>query len=213
MIKVDKVSFAYSKKNVLNDISFEVKPGTCVGIIGANGCGKSTLLSLITGSFKPKSGKITINSDVNLGYVPQENPLLPDLSAYDNLLLWYKGSKKQLNEELRNELVSMLGIDNFLKKPVKKLSGGMKKRVSLAIALINEPTVLIMDEPSAALDLPCKSDMHMYLRKFISLGRSVIITTHDEDELDLCDVLYCIKDTHLVKVDNKLRGDDLVKFL
>ena len=107
----------------------------------------------------------------------------------------------------------MLGIDNFLKKPVKKLSGGMKKRVSLAIALINEPTVLIMDEPSAALDLPCKSDMHMYLRKFISLGRSVIITTHDEDELDLCDVLYCIKDTHLVKVDNKLRGDDLVKFL
>lgn len=213
MIKVDKVSFAYSKKNVLNDISFEVKPGTCVGIIGANGCGKSTLLSLITGSFKPKSGKITINSDVNLGYVPQENPLLPDLSAYDNLLLWYKGSKKQLNKELKNELVSMLGIDNFLKKPVKKLSGGMKKRVSLAIALINEPTVLIMDEPSAALDLPCKSDMHMYLRKFISLGRSVIITTHDEDELDLCDVLYCIKDTHLVKVDNKLRGDDLVKFL
>ncbi len=213
MIKVDKVSFAYSKKNVLNDISFEVKPGTCVGIIGANGCGKSTLLSLITGSFKPKSGKITINSDVNLGYVPQENPLLPDLSAYDNLLLLYKGSKKQLNEELKNELVSMLGIDNFLKKPVKKLSGGMKKRVSLAIALINEPTVLIMDEPSAALDLPCKSDMHMYLRKFISLGRSVIITTHDEDELDLCDVLYCIKDTHLVKVDNKLRGDDLVKFL
>ena len=213
MIKVDKVSFAYSKKNVLNDISFEVKPGTCVGIIGANGCGKSTLLSLITGSFKPKSGKITINSDVNLGYVPQENPLLPDLSAYDNLLLWYKGSKKQLNEELKNELVSMLGIDNFLKKPVKKLSGGMKKRVSLAIALINEPTVLIMDEPSAALDLPCKSDMHMYLRKFISLGRSVIITTHDEDELDLCDVLYCIKDTRLVKVDNKLRGDDLVKFL
>lgn len=213
MIKVDKVSFAYSKKNVLNDISFEVKPGTCVGIIGANGCGKSTLLSLITGSFKPKFGKITINSDVNLGYVPQENPLLPDLSAYDNLLLWYKGSKKQLNEELKNELVSMLGIDNFLKKPVKKLSGGMKKRVSLAIALINEPTVLIMDEPSAALDLPCKSDMHMYLRKFISLGRSVIITTHDEDELDLCDVLYCIKDTHLVKVDNKLRGDDLVKFL
>lgn len=213
MIKVDKVSFAYSKKNVLNDISFEVKPGTCVGIIGANGCGKSTLLSLITGSFKPKFGKITINSDVNLGYVPQENPLLPDLSAYDNLLLWYKGSKKQLNEELKNELVSMLGIDNFLMKPVKKLSGGMKKRVSLAIALINEPTVLIMDEPSAALDLPCKSDMHMYLRKFISLGRSVIITTHDEDELDLCDVLYCIKDTHLVKVDNKLRGDDLVKFL
>ena len=213
MIKVDKVSFAYSKKNVLNDISFEVKPGTCVGIIGANGCGKSTLLSLITGSFKPKSGKITINSDVNLGYVPQENPLLPDLSAYDNLLLWNKGSTKQLNEELKNELDSMLGIDNFLKKPVKKLSGGMKKRVSLAIALINEPTVLIMDEPSAALDLPCKSDMHMYLRKFISLGRSVIITTHDEDELDLCDVLYCIKDTHLVKVDNKLRGDDLVKFL
>lgn len=213
MISIKNIQFSYSKNQILKDISFDVQKGECVGIIGSNGCGKSTLLSIIAGSKKAAKGTIELTENEKIGYVPQDNPLLPDLSAFDNILLWYKGSKNELKAELEKDLIKMLKIDSFLKKPVKKLSGGMKKRVSLAIALINEPDILIMDEPSAALDLPCKQDMQVYLKQYLSTGGSVIITTHDEDEFNLCNHLYVIKNGSLNEIDNTLRGEDLVKNL
>ena len=213
MIKINNISFSYKKHKVLKDISFEVPDGECVGIIGANGCGKSTLLSILAGSRKQRSGQIEGISQSDIGYVPQDNPLIPDLTAYDNLLLWYKGSRASLGKELNNDLIKMLGIDSFLHKQVKRLSGGMKKRVSIAIALLSKPKLLILDEPSAALDLPCKQDIKYYLREYLSTGGSVIITTHDEDELDLCSHLLVIKDSHLKEIDAGLRGEELTKQL
>lgn len=209
MVKIKNINFSYKNNQILNDVSFEVPTGKCVGIIGSNGCGKSTLLSIVAGSRKANSGEIEFSEGTKVGYVPQDNPLLPDLTAYDNLLLWYKGSAKELKEELKTDLISMLGIDAFLKKPVKKLSGGMKKRLSLAIALINKPTFLIMDEPSAALDLPCKQDMQGYLKEYLATGGSVLITTHDEEEMDLCSALYVVKKGEIINIDRTLRGKEL----
>ena len=214
MIKIDNLSFSYGKKKILDNVSFNIEKGECIGIIGANGSGKSTLLSIIAGVRKPISGKvIKENEKFIISYVPQENPLMPDLSGYDNILLWYKGSKKELNEALKSELISMLGINEYLKKPVKKLSGGMKKKISLAMALINNPALLIMDEPSAALDLPSKADMANYLKKYISLGGSIVITSHEEAEFDICSTLYLLKNAQLSKVTPGTSGAELLSLM
>ncbi len=213
MVKINNITFYYGKRAILDDINLEIGKSVCVGIIGHNGCGKSTFLSVLAGVKKPKSGTIQKDKDITISYVPQENPLMPDLSGYDNILLWYKGSKKQLGEALNSELISMLGVNDYLKKPVKKLSGGMKKKISLAMALINEPDLLIMDEPSAALDLPSKADMAGYLEKYKSMGGSVIITSHEFAEFAICDSMYLLSNTKLTPVNKDISSDELMKLI
>ena len=144
MIEIENLTSAYGRKNVLQGVSFEAERGDCIGIVGPNGCGKSTLLSILAGVLKPSSGTIRYYGKNALenqvvfrkmtGYVPQENPLMPELSVYDNLRLWYP-DKKELAKELEEGFLRILGISEFLKMPVSKLSGGMKKRVSIGIAL------------------------------------------------------------------------------
>lgn len=213
MIKVDNVSFSYGKHKILNNISFEIPTGSCACIIGANGCGKSTLLSILTGTRKPLAGTVSFPVEKSVSYVPQDNPLLPDVTAKENLYLWFKGGKADFKAALESDYISMLGIKDFLNKPVKKLSGGMKKRLSIAIAIINNPSILILDEPSAALDLPCKMDIRAFLNDFIKKGGTVIITTHDEEELDLCTLLYVLKDSNLSQIECTLRGSSLTALL
>lgn len=201
--------FAYHGHTILENASMHFESGTINALIGANGCGKSTFLSIVTK--ERKAVGFTMDFKGNLGYVPQDNPLLNESSGYDNLLLWYKGSKKELDKELDSPLINMLGIKEYIKKPVKKMSGGMKKRISIAIALINKPDLLILDEPSSALDLICKKDIRDYLLEYKKSGGTVIITTHDEEELAICDNIFLIKNKTIVKMNEKLTGDELVK--
>ena len=142
------------------------------------------------------------------GYVPQENPLIPELSVYDNLRLWYP-DKKTLQNELEQGFLNLLGLDEFSAKRVSKLSGGMKKRVSIGIAMAGMPPVLLMDEPGAALDLICKEDIRRYLQVYLERRGTVVIATHEESELDLCSALYIMKDGRLHQADRCLRGEAL----
>ena len=227
MITVTDVTSAYGRRQILNGVSFTAGRGECIGIVGSNGCGKSTLLSILAGTLKPKSGQVhyygrTAWSDAGAGrmrgdkevirkmtgYVPQENPLIPELSVYDNLRLWYP-DKKQLQQELEAGFLSLLGVGEFCAKPVNKLSGGMKKRVSIGIAMAGMPPVVLMDEPSAALDLICKEDIRRYLQVYLERKGTVVITTHEEGELSLCSKLYVMKNGRLSQVDNRLRGEAL----
>lgn len=227
MITVMDVTSAYGRKQILRGVSFTAKRGECIGIVGANGCGKSTLLSVLAGILRPTSGQVlyygrTAWSDVEsgrmrgdrevirkmTGYVPQENPLIPELTVYDNLRLWYP-DKKALRQELEQGFLQLLGIEAFCKKQVNKLSGGMKKRVSIGIAMAGMPPVLLMDEPSAALDLICKEDIRRYLQVYLERKGTVVITTHEESELELCDKLYVMKEGQLRQVDSGLRGEAL----
>lgn len=220
MIEINNINFSYKRNSILKDLSLQINQGECIGIVGANGCGKSTLLSILAGSRRAASGSMMYqgkdlfkNPQVLshlAGYVPQENPLLPELSAYDNLFLWFQGNKKAFERALHQEAMEMLMLTDFLNKPVKSLSGGMKKRISLGIALLNDPKLLILDEPSVALDLPCKQDMHHYLMKCLSYGKTILLTTHEEAELDLCTTLYILKHGALYKVNNHLRGAALI---
>ncbi|MCD7726613.1 MAG: ABC transporter ATP-binding protein [Clostridiales bacterium] len=146
------------------------------------------------------------------GYVPQENPLIPELTVYDNLRLWYPDSKT-LKQELEQGALHLLGIQEYASCRADKLSGGMKKRVSMGIALSGQPPILLLDEPSAALDLICKEDIRSYLKDYLQREGTVVITTHEESELELCDKLYVMKDGKLRQIDRALRGAGLVQML
>ncbi|MCM1174544.1 MAG: ABC transporter ATP-binding protein [Blautia sp.] len=218
MIEMENLTSAYGKKKVLQGVSLYAERGECIGIVGPNGCGKSTLLSIMAGVQKPLSGTLFYYGKDALrnrvvfqkmtGYVPQEDPLMPELTVYDNLRLWYP-DKEELKKELEEGFLQILGIPAFLKMPVSKLSGGMKKRVSIGIALSGMPPVLILDEPGAALDLVCKEDIGRYLQIYLARKGTVVITTHEQTELSLCGRLYVMKDGKLNEVDRMLRGKEL----
>lgn len=219
MIIVDSISKKY-KKYVLEDISFSVEKGQCVGILGANGCGKSTLLSIMAGTKKSNSGRIIYNGiDATknkkifadyIGYVTQENPLIEELSVNDNLKLWYSNSKKDLKKDFLDGVPAMLGLNEVKNVNVGKLSGGMKRRVSIAAALANDAPILILDELSAALDIVCKKEIRQYLTHYLKGNGTIVMTTHEEDEIAICNRLLIMKEGKLSEVDPNSSIDDLV---
>lgn len=201
-IQISSITKKYGKKQVLKDINLFMTGGECVGILGANGCGKSTLLSILAGIQKPDSGAF-ISDGVDLfssskiisyavGYVPQGTPLIEELSAKDNLRMWY--TEKDLEKELNSGFLRLLGIHDFINVPVRKMSGGMKKRLSIGCAFSRHPPILILDEPGAALDLPCKENIASYLKKCKQNGAAVIIATHEATEIEICDRHFILKD-------------------
>lgn len=220
-VKVEGVCKSYGQKKVLINVSFLARQGECVAIAGLNGSGKSTLLSILAGVQRADSGKAEVNgTDIfrdtkaagkMIGYVPQENPLIQDLTVKDNLKLWYCDSPLDMEKELRDGFLKLLGIDKMLKTPVKKLSGGMKKRVSIGISMWADPEVLILDEPSAALDFVAKKDIREYLKTYLKSGRTVLIATHDKEELDICSKIYVMSQGALKETSKELRGDRLLE--
>lgn len=209
-ISICHVKSSYGKKQVLTDISIEVEAGKCVGIIGANGCGKTTLLSIIAGIRKPQEGIVFIPEQV--GYVPQESILIPELTVWDNLLLWHV-DKTILQKEIETGFLNVLGLDEIKKTKISKLSGGQRKRVSIGCAMAGNPDVLVMDEPGAALDLPGKGEVKKYLELFKRMGGTIVLTTHDESELALCDKIYVLFNGICKEIDISLRGEELNKLM
>ena len=201
-LKIVHLKKNYKKKEVLRDISLQTTKGRCIGILGGNGSGKSTLLSILAGVLKADEGEFlwqgnNLLEDFSLcaekvAYIPQGTPLLEELTAYDNLLLWY--DKKSLERELKEGVLAMLGIKTFLKTRVCKMSGGMKKRLSIGCAVAGKPEILLMDEPSAALDLECKERIANYILDFKKQGGIILLATHDVQELVLCDEWYILRE-------------------
>ena len=201
-LEIKNISKKFKRKTVLRDITLTVGEGKCIGILGANGCGKSTLLSILAGVQSCDGGSFVCDGvdllknakqRANLiGYVPQGTPLIEELTAWDNLLLWY--DRAALKQELEDGVLSLLGIGEFLKVQVSKMSGGMKKRLSIGCAMAKKPPVLLLDEPTAALDLACKQHISDYMQHYKSAGGILLLTTHDVMELQLCDEWYIIRD-------------------
>ena len=211
LIEVKSVAKKYGRHEVLKDVSFYANTGECVGIVGANGCGKSTLLKILSGSIKPDSGSLVYDGadplknvkifERLIGYVPQENPLMTQLSVMDNLKFWYCDSSRSLKNDLINGAPAMLGISAYADKRVDRLSGGQKKRLSIACALAKQPAVLIMDEPGASLDIVCKEDIKNYLKRYMQSGGTVILTSHEQTELELCSRMYLLKNGTMHELD------------
>ncbi len=219
-ISIKNIIKSFGKKEVLNGISFSTTDGKIIGILGENGSGKSTLFGVLTGLYKGNGEffadgvDLIKNASVRrslVGFVPQEPPLMDELSAYDNLRLWY--SKTQISEGLKSGNLNMLGVGDFLKKRVSKLSGGMKKRLAIACSIANDPKILLLDEPCSALDLVCKESIYNYLKEFTACGGTVILATHDIYELALCNDVYILKNGRLTLHNDSRDLESLVKLL
>ncbi|RHO95624.1 ABC transporter ATP-binding protein [Clostridium sp. AF37-5] len=221
VLELEKLQKSYRKNEVLQDVSITVKDGESVCFVGANGAGKSTLLKIIVGALKPDAGTILWNGKAvdgtflseHVGYVPQENPLFEDLTVKDNLELWYANDKARLQKDLEDGWLFYFGMHKIYKKPVKKLSGGMKKRLSICCALAGDPDVLVMDEPGAALDLMAKNEILRLIKNFTRKGKSVIITSHEMSEITFCHSLYGIRDGCTVTLDKEINGFELTEWI
>ena len=175
MLEVTGIEKRYRGRTILKNVSFRANPRECIGIVGGNGCGKTTLLSILAGIRKPDRGSIRIDGQEALGrhrlleekiaYVPQENPLIPELTAFDNYRLWFRGKRREMERDLECGVGHVLGVDRFLKTQAGRLSGGEKKRLSIAAALSGRADILILDEPGAALDLEAKEQILWGLRQ------------------------------------------------
>ena len=201
VISIQNIQKRYRRKRVLQGVSFSAQNGDCIGILGGNGTGKSTLLRTLAGVIRPDAGQFLWNEfdlmrdearrEAFVGYVPQGTPLLQELTAKDNLRLWYDSAA--LERSLDEGVLRLLGVDKFLKTPVSKMSGGMKKRLSIGCAVAHDPRILLLDEPSAALDLVCKEHILQYLAAFRKRGGVVILSTHDVQEIGVCSARYMLR--------------------
>ncbi|MBR3423758.1 MAG: ABC transporter ATP-binding protein [Clostridia bacterium] len=208
-LEVTNIKKSFGRREVLSDITFSAQGGEVIGILGENGCGKSTLLSVMAGVLERGGGSMTLDGEdlfasakklrKATGYVPQGTTLLEELTARDNLRLSY--DKETLDRELEDGVLKMLGVGTFLKKQVSKLSGGMKKRLSIACCVSARPPVLLLDEPCAALDLSCKASILDFIDAYRKQGGIAVLTSHDESEIAVCDRWYIMKNGVLTPYD------------
>ncbi|MBQ9233811.1 MAG: ABC transporter ATP-binding protein [Lachnospiraceae bacterium] len=219
MLELDGLVINYKKRTILEDVNLKINKGEVIGLLGSNGSGKSTLLSVIAGAKKAKQGELTLNDITfsekpdeyrkHIGYVPQENPLIAELSSLDNLRIWSELDKDELRELISKQPLSILGVHEFADKKVNDLSGGMKKRLSITATLIRNPELLLMDEPFAALDMVAKHDIMEYIRTYKNDGGTTIVASHEEMVLDFCDRIYFISDGKV----NEINKDKGVKYI
>lgn len=187
---IDGITKAYGNRIILDNISISANPGQAIGILGTNGSGKSTLLTYI-------AKNAVLSKDNSIGYIPQENPLFDELKPIDNIKMWTKMNKTEILNSLSSPAFSKLGILDFLDTPVKKMSGGMKKRLSIATVLLSRPSILLMDEPFSALDLIAKNDILSFMGAFLQSGGIILVASHDEGIFNFCNKVYLLKDGKL----------------
>jgi heme ABC exporter, ATP-binding protein CcmA len=210
MIEVSHIKKKYGKKQILQDISFQVRCGECVAVVGKNGCGKSTLLQIMAGILKADGGNIRyFGQDTRknkkifrkyCGYVPQENPLMEELSVKDNLKLW--GAGKNASSE---KVIQQFQLEEILPVPVEKLSGGMKRRLSIACALLEWPPILLLDEPTTAIDIYYQENVRQWMGEYRKMNGIIVMTTHDEKEILTADRCLVMNDGKMLELD----GDDI----
>lgn len=193
-IKVSSLTRGYGKVKVLEGLDMEVQSGSIYGLLGPSGCGKTTLLNVILGFLTPESGEINVldeeakvpGSDV--GFAPQELALYLDLTIHETLL-FHGRLHGMSNEEISSRekwLVEFLDLPEP-ERQVGKLSGGQKRRVSLAVALLHEPRLLLLDEPTVGVDPELRARIWEHLRKISEDGITVVLTTHYIDEAGKAD--------------------------
>jgi NitT/TauT family transport system ATP-binding protein len=186
-IKVNNVSKEYSSDNskvkALENVSFSVKAGEIVAIIGKTGCGKTTLLNIISGLLKPDSGSVSVVG--NIGYVFQGDSLLPWRNVLENIVL-SKEISNSINSDVileANNLIAKFGLNKFSKSYPNEISGGMKQKVVLARTLLQNPDIILFDEPFSAIDFDSRLKMVSDVRKLItSTNKCAVFVTHNIEE-------------------------------
>lgn len=216
MIEAINLSKTYGKQKVLNNVSFSLDKGCVMGILGPNGAGKTTLIKILALIAQPDSGTLKINGQdavrenrlirPTIGYVPQDIALFEDLSVRDNLMCWSAQKGKNAKKQAAR-LIEELCLSSFASKSVSALSGGMKRRVNLAVAMLDDPEILILDEPLVGVDIQQRQQINESLKKLASFGVTQIIASHHVDEMmTLADDIMVMKDgtVHFIGKSEKL---------
>lgn len=211
LVEVKELSKAFKKQQVLKDINLSISENEIFGLIGPSGAGKTTLIRLIIGAICADSGQVRVcNYTVPslrvlnlIGYMPQNDALYNDLSGYDNLIFFgamYHMRKAELRQRA-DEVLKLVDLEQDAGKKVINYSGGMKKRLSLAAALLHSPRVLILDEPTVGIDPILRKKIWDEFYRQREQGKTIIVTTHVMDEAIKCDRLGLIYNGGIIDCD------------
>ena len=211
LIKIEKLSKSFGEQKVLDKIDFNLESGEIVGLIGPSGSGKSTLIKTMLGMEKADEGEALVldykmpKREIlsNIGYMAQSDALYEMLTGYENLEFFGK-MKGVLFDKLKKEIeyiAEVVDLTDDLKKLVSKYSGGMKRRLSLAIALIGSPELLILDEPTVGIDPSLRKNIWKELFKQRDNGVGILVTTHVMDEAELTDKVGLLLNGDIIDFD------------
>lgn len=216
MLKVMDLKKSYGKKEVVKGVSFTIEKGESFGLLGPNGAGKSTTISMLCGLIPYDSGEVLVDCESvkkapmlikkKIGVVPQEIALYPTMSAKDNLLFWgamygLSGPKAKKRAE---EVLQFVGLEDRAKDRIETFSGGMKRRINIGAALMHEPELLIMDEPTVGIDPQSRNHILETVKKLNEKGMTIIYTSHYMEEVEfLCDRVAIIDHGEVIAVGSK----------
>jgi len=217
VIELHSVSKKYAKsaRFSLEDINLNIKKGEKLGVFGPNGAGKTTLMSILCRIIPQTSGDVFYKNEGenvsnksflnSIGYVPQDFSFYPELSPYQNLRYFgtlYGIQKNELTSRIE-QLLAVLGLHNVMHKKVQTFSGGMKRRVNLAIGIINNPSILFLDEPTVGVDVQSKNAIMAYLEELNKKGTTIIYTSHHLNEAEeFCDTIVLLDHGKLIAHDD-----------
>lgn len=210
-IKVSNVSKSFDHKEVIKDISFTIPSGEICCLLGPSGSGKTTMIRLMIGAIAAENGTIhfdevqmpNLNMLKKVGFMPQNDALYDDLSAEGNLRFFaglYHLDKLK-SEKRIDEVLALVDLTNHRKKLVKNFSGGMKKRLSLAAAILHQPEVLFLDEPTVGIDPVLRRTIWDQFQVIKKSGTTIIVSTHVMDEVTECDKAALIYNGSLIQYD------------
>lgn len=209
-VLIDRVSKHFGDDVALDDVSVAVPQGTILGIIGPSGAGKTTLVRLMTGALTPTDGEIRVMGEdpirfnrrtrERIGYMPQQFALYPDLTTRENVdfvaslfgLLWWRRRRRT------RQVLELVDLWSVRDRRAGRLSGGMQRRLELATALVHEPAVLFLDEPTAGIDPLLRSTIWRELGRLRDEGRTLLVTTQYVGEAEGCDAVLLISDGHVI---------------
>ncbi|MBR3842065.1 MAG: ABC transporter ATP-binding protein [Christensenellaceae bacterium] len=186
LLRLEKIEKSYGKIKILGPIDLEIRKGEIIGIKGKNGAGKSTLLKIMAGVLKESAGKVIIDHDLILGYVPQDIALYPELTGKQNLRFFadlenipQKSAKRRIDW-----LLERLMLSDAANKKLSQYSGGMKRRLNLAAALIKTPQLILLDEPTVGADAESAEIILKLIKDLAAAGSAVVLIDHYEEELN-----------------------------
>ncbi len=214
-VEIKNLSKSYGKLRALNNVNLDVPEGTIYGLVGPNGAGKTTLIKALVGSLKPTNGSAKVlgldplkdkwKLRQQIGYMPQNPALYDDLSAKNNILFFGKAQNVPDLKKKTDEIIAFAELTSRANDKVGTFSGGMKKRVSLCCALVHDPKILFLDEPTAAVDPHLKMQSWILFRKLAQRGVTLFISTHLMDEAMLCDKVTILRNGEILAVDTPLK--------
>jgi ABC-2 type transport system ATP-binding protein len=208
VLNIEKLSKSYSKRQVLQDLTLYIPPGEIYGLLGPNGAGKTTTINILCNLLQADSGVITINNELIseatkllIGVAPQENLLYKTLSCEENLNFYAQlyGLKTQQRRQQVQTCLEAVNLANRAKSPVETLSGGMQRRLNIAVALVHQPKLVILDEPTTGLDIEARYEIWDLIRRLKNQGVTILLTTHLLDEAErLCQRIGILKGGRIV---------------